>query len=213
MEAIKNNFIGGSEDEADALLIAFAQEGPEADLRIWAERHPSHARDFARLAATRWAGEEKGAVDTATVNRLRDIGMATLRACRPAPATATPARPALAPLTHLLNAASSCGLSPDALAAKLEVPYGLLFKLHRRLLAPASLPGQLVNSLAEALNRTADEVAAYLRQPPLMAAGASYRSDSVPEVGTQETFEEALVDDPETTLEQKSRWLGDTDVR
>ncbi len=193
--------MGYQEDDADAVVVAFAQE-TGADLGEWIRRYPAYARDLTRAAASRWSGETQQlveAADNATTARFREMGMAALRACRPAPRNA-------ASFAHLLNAAKEKGLEAEALASQLEVPYGLLFKLHRRLLAPDSLPRTLVARLAEAIDRTADEVNAYLRQPPMLAAGASYRADDMPQVGEQESFAEALTTDPETTDVQRSYW-------
>src|SRR5689334_4471866 len=139
-----------NESDRDEALIAFAQAGAK-DLAEWSRRYPALAGDFARYAAERWAGEDKSAsVDTAAVARVRQIGLETLRRLRPASATAA------APLTSLLAAATARGLDAEAVAAKLDVPYALFFKLHRRLIAPDSVPAKFIAALAETVGRTAD---------------------------------------------------------
>ena len=192
------------ENDVDAVLIAFLEAGPGASLSEWAQRHPAAARDLARLASDRWIGEGGAAVDAGGAEaRVRDIGLSVFRAAQRTRQTA-----AAAPLTSLLAAARARGLTADTLAARLDLPVACFWKLHRRLFAPASVPRGLVAALSEALGRAADEVAAYLRQPPTLATGASYRSDDTPHVGEQEDFGASLRDDPSATPSQRARWLS-----
>jgi hypothetical protein len=189
------------ENDLDAVLIAFVEAGPGASLSDWMQRHPAAARDLARLASERWTGENKLPDDAGADARVRDIGLSVFRAARRAPQAA-------APLTSLLAAARARGLTADTLSARLDLPVTCFWKLHRRLFAPDSVPRGLVAALAGALDRAADEMAAYLRQPPILAAGASYRSDDTPRVGEQEDFAAALRDDPNATPAQRARWLS-----
>jgi hypothetical protein len=190
-----------NESDRDEALIAFAQAGGK-DLAEWSRRYPALAGDFARYAAERWVGADKAAPsDVTAVAHIRQIGLETMRRLRPATATVA------APLTSLLAAATARGLDAEAVAATLDVPYALFFKLHRRLIAPDSVPAKFVASLAETVGRTADEIAGYLRQPPALAAAASYRADDTPTVGAQESFADALRADPEATDAQQVRWL------
>jgi hypothetical protein len=98
------------------------------------------------------------------------------------------------------------GFTSEAFAEKLDISHALFFKLHRRLIAPDSVPARFVQSLAESLERSAEEVRAYLAQPPTLAQGAAYRSDGRPQVGKQETFAEALASDTEMTDAQRAKW-------
>jgi hypothetical protein len=188
----------------DAVLTEFAQT-PNANLTEWMNRYPAHARELARFAAEDWAGENAKESDTttATVTRLKEIGLASLRARR----TAGTVTVAAGTFSSLTAAVAAQGLDAETVAAKLQIPYALFFKLHRRLISPDSVPAAFVRSLADAINRTADEVSAYLRQPPTLAAGASYRADDTPTVGPQEDFAIALRSDPESTDAQVARWL------
>jgi hypothetical protein len=70
-----------------------------------------------------------------------------------------------------------------------------------------SLPAALIAALAQSLARTENEVAAYLRQPPTLARGASYKAASAPAVGVQEEFAPALARDPDLTNAGRARWL------
>ncbi len=199
------------DEESDAVLTAFAQAQAAsggAKLSEWTARYPDQARDLARLAAQTWAGEESTAAgDNAA--RCRSIALAALRACRPEPKPAPVITFSAGPMTSLLAAAESAGKEADDIASLLDLPSALFWKLHRRLIAPDSVPRSLITALADSINRTADEVAAYLRMPPQMAAGASFRSDDAPSVGQQESFEDALKAEIEVTDAQQRRWLRD----
>lgn len=186
---------------ADAILIAFADAGPAADLADWTRRHPEHARLLARFAAERHYEAQTGFSPGVAVAdaRVRDIGRAVLASLRP---TLMPS-----PLTSLVLAAKARGLSADAVADALDLPVACFWKLHRRLFAPDSVPRTLVAALAAALARTESEVAAYLRQPPTLARGASYKAASAPAVGVQEEFAPALARDPDLTNTARARWL------
>jgi len=191
--------------DRDEALIAFLDAGTDTDLATWARRHPESAADFAYAATARWAGEPLGVAETpaaytAESDRVRAIGRETLAAFR---ATRVPVAVA-APVVDLFRAAKDQGLTPIAFAARLRVPYALCVKLQRRLIAPDSIPATVVREAADALNRRTDEIAAYFRMPPTLALGASYRADSVPTVGEQTTFAEALAADSQTTDEQRA---------
>jgi hypothetical protein len=196
-----NTTVNVNESDRDAALVAFVQAGAK-DLAEWSRRYPAFAGDFARYAAEQWAGAESAPADAAAVAHVRQIGLESVRRLRAASA------PASAPaLTSLLAAATARSLDAEAVAAKLDVPYALFFKLHRRLVAPDSVPAKFIAALAETVGRTADEVSLYLRQPATLAVGASYRADDAPTVGAQESFDDALKADPEATEAQQARWL------
>jgi hypothetical protein len=175
------------EYDGDAIAVAFVQEGGR-DLPGWAARHPEHARTLAQLASHAHFG-----APMADSSRVREVGLAVLAARRPA-------------LTGLLQAAKAQGLGLDETAGALSLPEGLLWKLHRRLVAFESVPAALITRLAETLRRSTEEVRTYLAQPPQLAVGASYRADEAPET-VQESFAEALGTDPETTDAMRDHWL------
>jgi hypothetical protein len=187
------------DSEGDAVLTAFAQAGRGADLADWVRRYPQYARDLTRLAAQFWAGEEETPPDARADARLLEIGRAVLGAARE---KETP------PLTSLKAAAEARGLDAEAVAARLHLPEAYFWKLHRRLFAPESLPHTLVAALAQTLDRAASEVAAYLRRPPTLAAGARYRAERTPCVGAREDFAATLQSDLEVTPSQRARWLA-----
>jgi hypothetical protein len=204
-----------NEADRDEVLIEFALSGGSAtDTADWISRHPAHASDIALFAADQWVcGKDADALATSNAQTaaIATVGMDVLRRMRPqmAPVVApTAANVVVRPLNSLLAAAKAQGLDADDAAALLDIPQPLFVKLHRRLIALESIPRDFINALASAVGRTADEIAAYLRQPPTLAAGASFRADDTPTVGTQESFADALRSDPEAMASQREKWLN-----
>jgi len=143
------------DNNGDEVLTAFARTDG-ANLTEWMNRYPAQARELARFAAEKWAGEDKTPVPAESLARIREIGMASLRARRTATVAATTFATETGALTNLVAAAAAKGLDAHGVAAKLQVPYALFFKLHRRLIAADSVPASFVRSLAETIGRTAD---------------------------------------------------------
>ncbi len=185
------------EANADAIAIAFAQDSQPGELAAWTARHPEHARTLAQLAASSYYSANSDPLTPSNggigAAQVREIGLGVLATKRPA-------------LSSLLLTLRVEGLDMDEAATALRLPEGLLWKLHRRFIAWESIPAQLLSQLSETLRRSVEEVQAYLAQPPMLAAGASYRTDTAPEAH-QESFEAALTADPETTDAMRERWL------
>ncbi len=83
-----------------------------------------------------------------------------------------------------------------------------MLKLDRRLIRVATIPLEVVESVAQALGRDAAAVLAYLRQPPRFAAGVSYRADATPVLTTQETFADAVREDLTLSDNRRAHLLG-----
>jgi hypothetical protein len=179
-----------SDERADAILTEFASD-PTARVADWAARHPAQAREFAYLAA-----ERTFPAPAADSTRVQSLGLSVLREKRAAYG---------ATFTSLKSVAEAKGHTAESLAAALKLPVGLFWKLHRRLVSFETIPQALVTQLAETLDRGVEELARYLRQPPQLAAGASYRSDTAPKA-LQESFATALSTDPDTTDEMRQSW-------
>ena len=179
-----------NEELADTILIEFAST-PTAQVADWAARYPAQAREFAYVAAERaFPTPDTDATHTQT------LGLSVLREKRVAYS---------ATFASLKSVAEAKGHTAESLAAALKLPLGLFWKLHRRLVSFETIPQALISQLAETLDRSVDELARYLRQPPKLAAGASYRSDSAPQA-IQESFASALGNDPDTTDEMRQSW-------
>ena len=125
-------------------------------------------------------------------SRVRELGSGVLSERRPA-------------LTNLVAAIRAQAQNLEEAAQILGAPEGLLWKLQRRLIVWETIPQAFDEKLAESVRRSASEVQDYLRQPPTLAVGASYRADSAPEA-VQESFAQALDTDPDATDDMRSRW-------
>ena len=137
----------------DATLTAFATDletGTTVRVADWSERYPALGRDFARVAASHFAGETPDTTgDAPTESRL----LFALRQRKKAYF-------AVAALTSLVD--KERGITAAKLASALELPLAFVAKLNQRLFHAATIPATLINRLAETVGRGADEIAAYL---------------------------------------------------
>ncbi len=181
----------GRQDE-DAVLMAFERARRAAPddrtlLRAWAQRFPDHADALLEVSFAGFASGvslsdplEDGPEDAETVA----FGRAFLDSSFAAPA-----------IVSLVAEARARGLAPTAFAKTLRLDTVALGRLNQRLLEAATLPRALTRRVAEAVGRTADEVAAYLSQPPRLASGAQYKARSAPrlrESAPRQSFAEAI---------------------
>jgi len=86
-------------------------------------------------------------------------------------------------------------LNPTALrslAKKLDITNLLLIRLRDRAIDAATIPRRFVQRLATELETTTDAVTDYLRNPPAMVSGHSFRSAVKPAVTEQISFEKAV---------------------
>jgi hypothetical protein len=192
------------EMEKDALFIAWSEDRKTAaprPLQDWIARYPDYADDLVRWMTTHPTLEVAAQMpaDAEGEARVRTLGRQVIAEMRARYDTR---------LVGLLATAKARGLNADTLAERLEIGQPLVIKLERRLLRFASLPGQLIDRLAETLQVSAEQVRAYLRQPPTLAAGASYKSDRIPQTTAQQDFAQAVRACDEMTAAQKTTWLA-----
>lgn len=86
-------------------------------------------------------------------------------------------------------------LNPTAfksLAKKLDINNLLLIRLRDRAIDATTIPRRFVQRLATELGATAEAVMDYLRSPPAMVSGHSFRSAVKPAVTEQISFEKAV---------------------
>jgi hypothetical protein len=86
-------------------------------------------------------------------------------------------------------------LNPAAfrsLAEKLDITNLLLIRLRDRAIVATSIPSRFVQTLATELGVTAEAVIDYLKSPPAMVSGHSFRSNVKPAVTEQISFSEAI---------------------
>ncbi|HYW09913.1 MAG TPA: hypothetical protein VE913_23310, partial [Longimicrobium sp.] len=183
-------------ESLEDLLDDFAAE--EADdpgtLAEWVGRYPRYARElteFALLRAVAEHGPEPVVTpeeDGAFMTRAMGILDGILAEQVPIPAEQ-------APIADLLDEAKARGLNARGLARKLRVPPTMVVRLRRRVIRFASIPQEILEGLANVLERNVASVVAYLNQAPTFAAGVSYKSEGVPTLAEPEDFYAALLAD------------------
>ena len=190
----------------DALFVEWSEDRESATprpLNDWLTEYPEHSEKLllwvAEAPVSQWA--ETLPPDPEGEDRAAVIGRQML----------TEMRLRLEAPTSLIAKAQELGLNVETLAARLDLEETLLFKLERRLLRLNSLPGVLLNRLADALALSVQQVRNYLAQPPQLASGAMYRADTVPEA-FQQDFEAAIRANSDLTAAQKAYWLAAAQV-
>ena len=170
-------------EDSDDVLLAFlnareAAPGDKTLLRKWAARYPALTDalmtvDYARFAAGMTLTDvlEDGPEDPA----VAALGADLLAARRQARAD----RP---PLTSLLAEAQVRGMDGPELAQALRLDRIIVARLEQRALDAATVPLALVRQIGALLERSADDVALFLRGGPRLAAKAHYRSRRAPSV-------------------------------
>ncbi|MDR3706685.1 MAG: hypothetical protein P4L33_00155 [Capsulimonadaceae bacterium] len=122
------------------------------------------------------------------------------------------------PLTGLIDRARAHGLDLVKLSASLGLARSVLVKLDRRLIDAATVPAPAIQRIAVAIGCAADDLRAYLSGPPTLAAGASYRSKTAPDLADsdgairREPFARALgtaVASREMQQAQVDEWLDE----
>ncbi len=124
------------------------------------------------------------------------------------------AESALVPLTNLMDEAKVRGLDTARFAQSLQIDKLLLGKLNRRNLDALTLPRVLVERLAQALERSVEEIAAYLNGDMRLAASAHYKSRQAPSIvaeagAPKQSFAEALGSGTQISEEDKAFWLAE----
>lgn len=199
----------GDDQDLEDVLDAYVAAGhPPSHERLvaWTRRYPRYARELAEFtanwSAVTWLPPAAAPVDEAVLVRrgLSAIGGLVRERVASRGAAALPA--------SLLEEARSRGLSVEALAGRAGLSVPLMLKLERRLIRYATVPRQVVESVAGALGRDVAGVAAYLQRGPQLAAGASYHARTAPALAGQEDFATAVRADMTLSEERRSHLLA-----
>lgn len=181
-----------------------------AILRGWMDRYPQHAADLLEVFAQHIdfgplppppLPAEPDRPDFGAVHR-RFLDAARGRTQRP-------------PITALRDELARGRIHLDDAARALRISKTILRKLDSRLIAAATLPDRLVQSLAEQLHRSASELWDYLGQPPTVASARvmAFKATAAPAVDSaQQDFSEALRTDPSLPEEDREHWLEETET-
>ena len=109
-------------------------------------------------------------------------------------------------IVSLLEEGKNFGLDVSKFASQCRVSVPIMVKLSRRIFDLVSIPNELVQSLATAINTTSQSIIDYLRQPAL-ADGMRFSSKSKPALANQENFFDAVRNDQAMDNETREYWL------
>jgi hypothetical protein len=207
--------------EKDALFAAWSddRQAPSPQpLRAWLNRYPQYADALIGWAAdipVLECGLENARPDPVGEAQTLTIGRQVLAEMRAkyfasAEMTQTAATPqhTTVPIADLVQAAKVRGLTAKTLAGQIGIGLPLVAKLNQRLIRLATLPDELINRLAEALQTSGEQVRAYLTRPATLSGAAQYKSDSIPSVSEPQDFAEAVRTCVDMTEDQKQFWLN-----
>ena len=174
-------------------------------LRRWAARFPAFEEDFLTVGFSRFA---LGLTLTDPLTDY-DTGYDTGYEAEPEPVTRSA-------LTSLASEAQARGLSLADLARSLRMDRTLLVRLEQRVLDAWTLPSALIDRLAQALERTSDEISAYLGGGQRLASGTHYRSRTAPRMlaerpAASRSFADAVRGSQQMSDEDKAFWLAEAD--
>lgn len=162
-------------------------------------RFPQYARDLAALVAAldtekRLPPPSDGEVErTATV--LRDALARTI--------------PPGGPVPRLHERAQASGVTMPHLAAGLELPVEVLFKLDRGYLRLETVPRLLLESLAAALRCSYEALRASLPETPAGQQALAFYTTEQPRPVVQESFQQAIRRSVGISEAARKRWLAE----
>lgn len=114
---------------------------------------------------------------------------------------------ALLPIKDAAAANPFAQLNPSsfkALAKRLDISNLFLMRCRDRAIDAATIPVRFLQRLAVELGATTDTVSTYLRNPPAMVSGQSFRSSVKPAVTAQISFEQAIETSQLTPAQQEA---------
>jgi hypothetical protein len=108
----------------------------------------------------------------------------------------------------LIDEANSKGLNNFQLADLSKLSIVLITKLDRRLIRYASIPRQVIEDIAGALQSTFERVSTYLQGGPLRPADAYYSAEDEPTLPEPRDFFDEVRTDPSISEERRERLLA-----
>lgn len=191
-------------DVLEDFAMASAAGNEQQILRVWMEKHPQYADDLMNFAAARsivrYSPEfEISAADEA---KYKELGARNLRQVF----SGAPEKSATA-IASLTELAKTKGLNKLKFAHALDLSLSLVMYLENKRLDFASIPRKVIGKIAQVLETGEDLVASYLNQPPNLATGASFKTETRPDDIKPKSFAEAVREDQQLSAEQKRKLL------
>ncbi len=112
------------------------------------------------------------------------------------------------PISGLFAEGKARGMTNFKLADAAELSIALITKLDRRLIDFLTIPGQVIQDLARALERSVESVSQYLQGPPLIPSRAEFKAEQTPRVTRVEDFYEAVRRDKSLSEARRQRLLA-----
>jgi len=113
-----------------------------------------------------------------------------------------------APISGLFAEGKARGMTNFQLADAAELSIALITKLDRRLIDFLTIPGQVIQDLARALQRTVESVSHYLQGPPLIPLRAEFKAEQTPRITEVEGFFDAVRRDKSISETRRQRLLA-----
>jgi hypothetical protein len=173
-----------SDRSEEEVLLAFSVE-PTHDrktLERYLTDYPEHARALVACSIELMVDATRSVETVATSGDAVDRAWQRFQSVVRQPEEASVLNP-----FAMLNPAAF-----KSLAKKLGINNLLLIRLRDRAIIAATIPRRFVQRLAAELGATTDAVTDYLRSPPAMVSGHSFRSTVKPAVTEQISFEKAV---------------------
>ncbi|MXZ23468.1 MAG: hypothetical protein F4Y80_01155 [Caldilineaceae bacterium SB0665_bin_21] len=198
------------EDILDAYVAS--GDGPNSTLGEWIRRYPEFESELTEFAVSwslmKWlppsSDSEAEEVDEETLV-LRGVSVVQNLLHRQ---LQEPASESVTPLESLITEGRARGWEPRRLAQVTRLGNSLLRKLDRRLISHASIPQELINHLAQVLQREATSISSYLQLGPTLGATTEHRSEQAPKLMEPEDFFDAVRADPTISREHAEYWFA-----
>lgn len=154
-------------------------------------------------------GHDVGGDEQKFLSHLRELNNRLQGAHQPAEQPFAEDEPTIPqPVRGLIAEAKARGLSGWKLADTAQLSIALVTKLDRRLIRYASIPRQVIEDIAGALQCGAQRVAAYLQGRPLLPNNAYFKADETPSVPEQQDFFDEVLEDDSLSEERRQRLLA-----
>ena len=124
------------------------------------------------------------------------------------PVTASPSQ-----IVDLLGQGKRLGLSVGDIATRVRLSVAILRKFNQRLIQVNTVPRQAIQMLADTLQQKFETILDYLQQAPTLQQQFIFKAEQAPQIGTQQSFFEAVRTDTGLDEADRNFWLAfETDL-
>jgi transcriptional regulator with XRE-family HTH domain len=207
-------------DDLTLDVIEQMQRGEKVNFGEYAARYPDLAQDL-QSSVARYLFEDQTRLQQIREELAAPEYIANIRKAQADPAEQSRinaqvaaimglATPSEAPaISSLYKLGAEKGIKPTQLAQKVGLNPDLMMRLERRTFRVGSLPAELLKRLAQTLEVSIQQIAAYLSYSPA-AASAQHLNQDKPQELKQQDFAQAVKDTQNLPADQKKFWLEQT---